>query len=232
MEVWGSYALADFLLFSPQAYFRQFALINETAVPLPVLLHGLAAALLWLSGSSIPWRRRAVLIGLAVLWASSAWLFHWRSYAAINWVAPWFAAGFALQSGILLWRGAATDIDRERRSSAGISLTKGVALACVILYPLQAALFERPWREAELIGVSPDATALFTAAMVVLLAPQWRWLLLVAPTVWLAVGLLTLGTMGAPEVWTLSALFLVLVAALIADRKDRGAGRSSPAPED
>ena len=93
MDVWSSYALSDFLLFSPQAYFRQFALINETAVPLPLLLHGLAAALLWLSGSSIPWRRRAVLIGLAVLWASSAWLFHWRSYAAINWVAAWFAAG-------------------------------------------------------------------------------------------------------------------------------------------
>lgn len=232
MEGWSSYALSDFLLFSSQTYFRQFALIFDAAMPLPPLLHGLAAASLWLSGSSTRGRSRIVMIGLAVLWASAGWLFHWRSYAAINWVAPWFAAGFALQAGILLWRGAATDIDRERRSSTGISLAKGVALACVILYPLQAALFGRPWRESELIGVSPDATALFTAAMVVLLAPQWRWLLLVAPTVWLAVGLLTLGTMGAPEVWTLSALSLVLAAALIADRKDRGAGRSSPAPED
>ncbi len=232
MEGWSSYALSDFLLFSPQTYFRQFALINEAAMPLPVLLHALAAALLWLSSISTPRRGRIVLIGLAVLCAGSAWLFHWRSYAAINWIAPWFAAGFAMQAALLLFSGAAGGFKSDSPSRAGTLLARGVAIACVILYPLQAVVFGRPWREAELIGISPDATALFTAAMIVLLRPSRRRLLLVLPMAWLVIGLLTLKTMGAPEVWTLGALCLGLLAATIAGRKDRAADRSAPAPGD
>lgn len=230
MGTWSSYALSDFLLFSPQTYFRQFALINETATPL--LLHALAAALLGLSVRSTAGSRRVVLFGLAILWASSAWLFHWRSYAAINWIAPWFAAGFAVHAGLLLFSGVGGDSQPGGNSRVGALLARSVALACVAFYPLQPVVFGRPWREAELIGVSPDATALFTAAMILLLAPSRRWLPLALPIAWLVVGLLSLGTMGAPETWTLGALCLVVAAAFIADRRDRAAGRSSPAPED
>lgn len=229
MDAWLSYGLSDFLLFSPQTYFRQFALINEAMFPLPLLLQALAAALLLLTGNGARWRGRAVAIGLCLLWASSGWLFHWRSYAAINWAAAWFALGFAAQSALLLWLGVAADgMTATARSTTAALPARAVAAIIVLVYPLLALAFGRPWQEAELIGVSPDATAAFSAATIALCAPRGRWLMLALPLSWCAIALATLHVMGAPEFWVMTACVAGVVATLIADRRAHRARRTVP----
>ena len=75
MNEFLSYELSDFLLFSKQTYFRQFALINEEFPFLPLLLSVVAAAV------AIFARTRGTLLRLALLWAACAWLFLHRHYA-------------------------------------------------------------------------------------------------------------------------------------------------------
>src|SRR5690349_7321612 len=97
MSKWWTYRLSDFLLFSPETYFRLFELHNEA---------------LW------PWQMAAVIAGLALLagrrlafliagaaWLSVAALWLLERYASINWSAEWLAYGFALQA-LLLWLAA------------------------------------------------------------------------------------------------------------------------------
>ncbi len=232
MGEWASYALSDFLLFSPQTYFRQFALINAATFPLPALFAVLALAVAVLAGGGRRWHGRIAAIGLAILWASSAWLFHERSYTAINWAAEWFALGFAVQAMALVWLGIAGNaLSPPSLSGTAALAVRIVAVLVVLLYPLQATLFGRDWREAETVGISPDATALFTLFVLVLCAGARGNLLLVVPFVWSVVALLTLWTMDAAEFWSVAALTLAAIVALSAARRHR-IRRGGPAPAD
>lgn len=232
MGEWASYALSDFLLFSPQAYFRQFALINAATFPLPVLFAVLALAVTALAGGGKTWHGRLAAIGLAMLWAGSAWLFHERSYTAINWAAEWFTLGFAVQALALLWLGIAGNALSPPSLAGNAALAvRIVAGLVVLLYPLQAALFGRDWREAETVGISPDATALFTLFVLVLCIGARRTLLLVVPLLWSVIALLTLWTMDAAEFWSFAALIVAAVIMLSAARHRRRR-RSGPAPAD
>jgi hypothetical protein len=211
-----SYELADFLLFSKQTYFRQFALIHEEFPFLPVLLSAVAVAV------TIFAKQRGTLLRLALLWAACGWLFLHRHYGEINWAANWFALGFGVQAALLV----AIMIRNPPRHP---SPAQTAALAVALIYPLQAVIFGRPWQEAEAVGLSPDATAIFTLFMLATVAPPARWILASIPLLWCAIGLLTLWTMGAPEFWTLAAM---LIAALIALSVRPGRrSRSGPAPE-
>ncbi|MGE0153876.1 MAG: DUF6064 family protein [Reyranellaceae bacterium] len=210
MGEWGSYGLSDFLLFSPQTYFRQFARLNEATFPLPLLLIALALAAALLAGSRRIWLRRAAVLASALLWASSAWLFHHRSYADINWAADRFALGFAVQAAVLVLVAFAGPMPSRHPSP----VAQALAIAVAVLYPLQALAFGRAWQEAEIVGFSPDATALFTLFVAAAIGGGARWMLLPLALLWCAIGLLTLWTMGAPEFWSLAALALAAMAAI------------------
>lgn len=210
MGEWASYALSDFLLFSPQTYFRQFALINDELFPLPALLTALALAAALLAGSRRIWLRRAAVLASALFWASSAWLFHHRSYADINWAADWFALGFAVQAAVLAFVALVGPMPSRHPSP----VAQALAIAVAVLYPLQALSFGRAWQEAEIVGLSPDATALFTLFVAAAIGGGARWMLLPLALLWCAIGLLTLWTMGAPEFWSLAALALAALAAI------------------
>jgi len=223
MGEWSSYALSDFLLFSPQTYFRQFALINEAIFPAPTLLIALSLIVATLAGGG-GWRGRATVWGLAILCASAGWLFHYGSYADINWAADWFAIGFAMQAvGLLLW-GVLGEFPPHPGTPQNVALMVRLLAAFVALvYPLQAVVFGRPWQEAEIVGISPDATMVFVLLVLAPAVGGKRYLLAAIPMLWCVIGLLTLWTMGAPEFWSLAAL---VVAALIALNSGR-AGRQS-----
>lgn len=226
MGEWPSYALSDFLLFSPQTYFRQFALINEAIFPVPVLLIALSLIIVALAGRG-GWRDRAVMLGLALLCASAGWLFHHVSYADINWAADWFAIGFAVQAVGLLVRGVMGKFSPHKVAL----LTRLLAALVVLLYPLQATVFGRPWHEAEIVGISPDATMVFALLVLASAVSGWRYLLLAIPVLWCIIGLLTLWTMGAAEFWLLAALVVTALIALSSARAGRQP-RSGPAPAD
>lgn len=200
---WASYSPSDFLMFSPRIYWRLFELVNEAAWPLQPLL--LAAGLAGVVALARGRHGLALAVGLAAAWALTAVLFVQQRYVPINW-----AAGFALPAiGLLVlllpllgWR--------ARHGPPPGRLARRVALAlalwALLLHPLLAPLAGRPWAQAELAGLAPDPTALFTLALLLALpraeSRGWRvlasmaWAVLLA---WSAFSAFTLATMASAQ---------------------------------
>lgn len=158
MSEWWSYGLSDFLMFSPEAYWRLLARANAAWWPGQLL--GVAAAL----ALPVLVRRdavRAALLVLALAWAWVGWGFHWRHYGEIFLAAPWLAAACGLQSLLLVaaagWSGAAAGQPPRAARASGMAL-----MLLALLYPALAPLTGHPFAEAEVVGFMPDPTALAT----------------------------------------------------------------------
>ena len=67
-----------------------------------------------------------------------------------------------------------------------------------MLYPLLASVSGRPWTQAELFGMAPDAKAVATNGAL-LRAKGHIATLLALPLLWRAINALTLRSMDAPE---------------------------------
>ena len=213
----GSWAPEDFLLFSPRAYWRLFALENAAVWPAQLLLIAAGALLLFgMVRGRRPtgrWRGPALVFALAAAWFWTGWQFVALRYGAINWAAPMLAWGFYAEAALLAALGISGRVNftgRGTRAGAGI----GLLAAALFAWPLLAPLDGRPWQEAEVFAIAPDPTAIATLALLAL-APRSRWtgLLAIVPALWLAISALTLFTMGAWQGW---AVFAALIAGLVA----------------
>ena len=210
-----SWTLEDLLLFSPQVYWRLFALENEAIWPAqPVMLVAVALlALTFILGRPPSGRWLGPTLGAAWLW--TGWHFVALRYGSVNWLAPTLAWGFYTEAALLAGLGLSgrlVFLRRGRRDWFGIGL-----LAAALVWPLLAPLDGRPWREAEVIALAPDPTAIATLGLLAL-AERSRWtaLLCIAPVLWLAVSTLTLVTMGAWQGWAVLAALLAGLVAWIA----------------
>jgi hypothetical protein len=226
MPEWWSYSLADFLMFSPRAWYRLLQRHNEASWPMPVFTLGLGLALMIGSGipgrpgRPLPWKGRLVPAVLAVLWAWVGWAFLWRRYAVINWAASYAAGLFALEALLLMWlgvvrRGWSVGQDRTVRRGLGGALL----VASLLVYPALAPLFGRPWQQAEVFGISPDPTAMATIGLL-LREGRPRWPLLAVPIVWCAFSGLTLLAMGSGQALAPAlAVAVVLIAGAWPERR-------------
>lgn len=203
MSEWWSYRPGDFLMFSPRVYWRLFALVNEAAWPLPVLL--LAAGLAGLLALARGRHALPLACGLAVAWLLAGVLFVQQRYAPINWAASFALPAIALLVlllPVLGWcarHGPAPGPGRRRAAL-------GLALWALALHPLLAPLAGRPWAQAELLGLAPDPTALSTLALLLVLppvaGPSWRVLTALAwavPLAWCGFSAFMLATMGSAQ---------------------------------
>jgi hypothetical protein len=176
MTQWWSYGLSDFLMFSPQAYWRLVARYNEAWWP--GQLAGVAAslALPTLARLRRAWAGRALLLLLAAAWAWVGAAFHAQRYAEIFLGAPWLALAFGVQALMLLAAACLPHREGTRPPHAAA----WVLFAAALLYPLLAPATGHPWQEAEVFGFLPEPTALATlAALVALRAlPPWAGALL------------------------------------------------------
>ena len=210
------WTLEDLLLFSPQVYWRLFALENEAVWPAqPVVLAAVALlALTFILGRRPFGWWLGPALGAAWLW--TGWHFVVLRYGTVNWLAPTLAWGFyaeaALSAGLGL-SGRLVYPRRGRDAWFGIGLLAAAALVWPVLAPLDG----RPWREAEIIALAPDPTAIATLGLLIL-AERSRWtaLLCIAPVLWLAVSTVTLVTMGAWQGWAVLAALLAGLAAWVA----------------
>ena len=207
-----SWALEDLLLFEPRVYWRLFALENEAIWPAqPVVLA--AAALLALC-FILGWRPSGRWLGpvLGAAWLWTGWQFVALRYGTVNWAAPTLAWGFYAEAALLAGFGLSGRIVFLRH---GRSAWLGLGLfAAALVWPALAPLDGRPWREAEVIAIAPDPTAIATLGLLTL-AKRNRWtaLLGIAPVLWLALSTLTLVTMGAWQGWAVLAALLAGLAA-------------------
>ena len=167
MSEWWTYTLSDFLMFSPRTYWRLVELYNRDFWPLqlPLLAAGLAA--LWLVATRPAHGFRWIALGLSAAWLWVGWAFLWERYATINWPAQYVALAFAAQAALLLAAGVVC-----RPASRPPGATKrgfGELLAVAgLVYPLVGLAAGRPWVQAEVFGMAPEPTALFTLGLLLL----------------------------------------------------------------
>lgn len=222
MSEWWTYRLSDFLLFSPKTYHRLFELYNAEIWPgawVAFVLGALAVGGVT-AGGTRGQRLACGLLGAAWLWV--AWAFHLERYAGIHWLAPWFAAAFALQGLALL--GAAAFAAAPRAGDAGRQSRRigvGLMLFALLVQPAIGALLGRPWSQAQWFGLAPDPTVLGTLGLLLTrppARPAAGALLWVIPAAWCGIAGATLWAMAAPEAALLPAAALL---ALVARRLDK-----------
>lgn len=219
MSEWWTYRLSDFLLFSPRTWHRLFELYHAWLWPAQPLVLLLGAGLLFALWRGAPWAPRACGLALAIAWAWVAWAFHLQRYAAINWAATWFAVAFAFQAVLMLALAWLSASGPARRSPTGFALLVGA----VTLMPVLGVACGRPWQEAEVFGLTPDATVVGTLGFLLVQVhggraralAAWPWLI---PLMWCGVGGATLFALELPWAGLLPLAGLAAVIAGLARR--------------
>ncbi len=223
MSEWWTYRLTDFLMFTPETYYRLFERHNIAIWPLQ-LVTLLAGA--WIVVAA--WRRRptawvSVPAVLAGLWLLVALAFHWRRYATINLAAPWFAYAFGGQAMLAgLW---ATTRLRPPAPTPTRARSVGLALALLglALQPLLGPLLGRSPAAVELFGIAPDPTTTTTLGTLLLLEAPWY--LMPIPLCWCLITWATLWSMGAGDAFVMLGVALLASVGLGVRRLDaRGKG--------
>lgn len=209
MDVWLTYSLSDFLLFSPRTYYRLFELHNAALWPLQLVAVALGLALIVLLHRGGAWRGRAIAAILAACWLWVAWAFLYERYDPINWMARYFAAGFAIQAAVLIVSGVVLNRLAPAAGAAGLVGT-GIVVFALVVPPLLAPLLGRPWMQMEVFGIAPDPTVAATLGALVGMRGAQRMLLAI-PLAWCAVTGLTLWAMDAPEALLMPAIALLSI---------------------
>ncbi|WP_096696321.1 DUF6064 family protein [Polaromonas sp. AER18D-145] len=197
MSEWWTYTLSDFLMFSPRTYWRLIELYNRDFWPwqLPLLAAGLAA--LWMAAARRVQAFRWVAFALSAAWLWVGWAFIWERYATINWAAQYVALAFAVQAALLLAAGVVCR-PASRPPGAAVRGFGWLLAVAGLLYPLVGLAAGRPWVQAEVFGMAPEPTALFTLGLLLLSGqPVSR----AGRTLLFAIPLLCL-LLGAATAWT------------------------------
>lgn len=192
MTEWWTYQPSDFLMFSPQVYWRLVARYNAAFWPGHLVAIAAGCALPWLLRAQRERWQRAALLLLALAWSWVGWAFHWRFYSEIFLGARWVAAAFGLQA--LLLAAASALRPRLPQQPPRFGVLPCLLLPPALLYPLLAPLTGHPWSEAEVIGFMPEPTALATLSVLLAVRswPVWsRWLLAGLPVLSLLLGAMT-----------------------------------------
>lgn len=223
MGDWSSYALTDFLMFTPATYFRQYELVNAALWPWQLVLQFTALAAMWIALRTGRGRLDGSLLLLAPAWLASAWWFLHRQYAPINLAADPAAWLFALQAGMLL----AASLSGRRPSACRIGrCLPGLMLFvyALVVHPLLGPLMGHGWSSIEVFGVAPDPTALATLAVVLTLDARPALWLAPVPLAWTVFsGLTHLAMDLAYGLVVPAAAMLAIALRIVSARMTRGA---------
>jgi len=162
----GSYSIADFVAFDLLTW---RSLIGRYWSEDGALILTMAALLVVATVFGIYKRKRwSVYLALALCWVWLALRFHGQWHQQLNWAAGYWVWAFMLQAGLMI-----TVLLHDRRES---SLTKYqvASLALPWLVPLVVSwvIHGDPWWAGEWVTATPDPTAWFTLAVVLLLEPR------------------------------------------------------------
>lgn len=214
-----SYSLSDFLLFSPETYFRLFERMNEALWPLQIPLFAIALLLLWLAMQQRGLRILALIFAAA--WLFVAWAFFEERYQSINWAGSYFALGAVVQA-LLLLHFAVWPAGFSQRGHRAALLLLAFAL---LIQPLIVPLSGRAWQGIELFGLTPDPTAVATVGFALLVSGWRRWLVLPLALSWCAITAATAWAMEWPAgvIAPAIAVATLLLGFPLQDRTRRGA---------
>ena len=219
MDEWWTYRPSDFILFSRETYYSLFELYHASVWPAHLVALVAAVATLRLLRDGAPWKGRVIAAMLALQWLWVAGAFHLAHFTSINPFATYFAAVFVVQAVLLATMSAlpgsmSLPRGRSARERGALALVSFALLGV----PLLGLVLGRGWRQIELVGMTPDATAIATLGLVVLLARRARILLLAIPVTWCLVAGVMLWTLGSAEA-AVPPMAAVLALVLIAGRR-------------
>ena len=186
-----SYSLSDFILFSDKVYFRQFELYNHAIWPLHLIAIVFSLVIFFALWEKPVWAGRVIAVLLTLSWVWVAWAFLYANFYQIHVVANWYALGFVLQAGLIIWYGLIKNrftLAEESRNKINIGLV--LIFISLILYPFIALITGRSWLQFEMFSLTPDPTALATLAILVLCKASR--VLYVIPIIWLLISGMTL----------------------------------------
>ena len=230
MTEWWTYRPSDFVMVAPRTYWRLLERHQLAAWPAQPALIGLGLLLLGLAGTGGVRAQRVVHAVLAALWLAVGVWFLGQRYAEVHTAAAGFGLLFAAQA-VLLALAAACAAVPSRPARPGLAL---MALA-VLGTPLLGLASGRPLAQAEVFGLMPDPTVLFTLGLLAGPAAPggrtgWRRLLRWAcwplPLAWSLGSGLTLWHWQAAEA---ALLPLAACIALVAAWRARNPARQPPA---
>lgn len=183
----AAYSLTDLIPVTPEVYLRLIVRQNQAVWPAQSLALGLCGLLLYRAWKG---RFRFGFLLLAVPWIWVGITYHLQLYSPLNWFAVYFGYAFLLQAGLLIVAEWTVDTTAAKVPSiqafyTGLTIT----LFSLIGYPLLAPLVGRSWLGAQSFGTTPDATALGTLGLLLLL-PVNRWFLFVIPGLWCLISVL------------------------------------------
>jgi len=195
------------LSFTGEVYFSLLEHYNRAIWPAQIVAYALALAALVLACRPTRQGGRVVAAVLAVGWLWTGIVFHGLHFAAISFTAPVIAACFVAQGLLLLWTGVLRGglVFRGRR---GVQGWAGLALAAaaLVLHPVLGQLAGHPWPQADLVGVAPDSTAVFTVGLLLLLDGRAPLRLLIVPLLWAIAAGLTGWRLDSPALQGLPAI--------------------------
>lgn len=211
MPDWSTYSPENFLMFSARTYHRLFERHHHALWPaqLAALAAGIAILVLLVRDES---RSRRYATGLvAAAWLAVAWTFLWTRFSTIHLGGRAMAIAFGAQAALLGWASLRRRQPGARASAATARAVRRVGWAvvafAVAIEPLVGRLLGRPWAQAELFAVTPDATVAATVG-VLLATPRSAWYLWPVPVAWSLFSGMTLFALPSPEWWLLPAIAL------------------------
>jgi hypothetical protein len=213
MDVLLDHSLEDFLLFSPDVYWRLFELHNARfalVAPFCVAAAAFLMAIPFLGSRAL---RIAFLVAAGAA-SLTGWAYFVESYSDINWAAPWGAWMFLAMS--LALAGSAFGGDAAPVNGRSRWIAIGLLVLGGVVYPLQGVALGRPIEGAQIFGLAPDPTAIMVLGLAGLTTRSLlRVVAALLASVWCLLGGLTLWAMGSGEAWVLfgaaATAFLVLV---------------------
>jgi len=199
MADWLSYSLHDFLLFSPDVYWRLLACYSESSMSLAIAIELMAV----IAFAYVYRTRKYSVVALLniVLLAVLGAMFYMQHFATINTFAPYLAYACFAQSFLLvlyLFKTRIAVISTHNDNFSKVNLTSInyaklplVCLAVIILSPWVAVFLSFTWHVG-IVGILPIPTLILVLISSFFYSRLWRFVLLPIPFLLLVIELLTL----------------------------------------
>jgi hypothetical protein len=210
MQDWLSYRISDFLMYSPDIYYRLLGRYNAALWPVHYLAFAITLVALWLMWK--PRRHSGLLVGLVAAsgWGFTGEVFFQHYYATISWAAPYFAYGFMAQAVLLVFAGARGWLHFEAAPRA-IRFAGFLLFTAVLLgMPMLAMVEGRALGQDEIVWLTPDATVLATFAAFIT-AARCHGLLYIIPLCWATLNGALLWAMESESWWLMPVMALAAV---------------------
>ena len=181
MKIYG-YDPPELMLFAPETYHRIVEAYSDQIWPIQIvfLIIGFALIALTLRPHRINGRAFAFL--LAFFWFWTGYMFHYATYASINWFAYFYAAIYFAQGLLLLSFGVFYDrmaVDQQKTLTYGFGLS--FLIYGILVYPL-ISFYKSDFSYGELAGVFPIPTLIATFALL-LIAKKTTLILVIIPAI-------------------------------------------------